>query len=200
MRMKEGARRTYRMQTRARSTQATGDRILQAAAAVFWEVPTDQISLPEIARRAGVSVQTIIRRYGSKSELLTAAARREVERVRQERGVAPTGDVRGAIAVLIDHYERTGEHALKMLAAEHQLPNLTALVDQGRQLHRQWCAHVFASALTSLRGAARARRTAQIVAICDVYVWKLLRRDAGLSRAQTELAIVEMLTPLTGAS
>jgi hypothetical protein len=34
------------------------------------------------------------------------------------------------------------------------------------------------------------------VTVCDVYVWKLLRRDAGLSRRQTELALVELLEPM----
>jgi hypothetical protein len=41
---------------------------------------------------------------------------------------------------------------------------------------------------------------AQLVAICDVYTWKLLRRDAGLSRKQTELALVELLEPLLEGS
>ena len=56
---------------------------------------------------------------------------------------------------------------------------------------------VFAPALERLGGADRQRRLAQFVAICDVYTWKLLRRDAGLSRRQTELALVEVLEPLT---
>ena len=34
---------------------------------------------------------------------------------------------------------------------------------------------------------------AELVAICDLYTWKLLRRDLGLSRRQTEDAIREML-------
>jgi hypothetical protein len=46
----------------------------------------------------------------------------------------------------------------------------------------------------------RERRLAQFVAICDVYTWKLLRRDAGLSRRQTELAVTELLNPLLEAS
>jgi hypothetical protein len=33
--------------------------------------------------------------------------------------------------------------------------------------------------------------------ICDFYTWKLLRRDSGLSRRQTEMALVELLAPLT---
>jgi hypothetical protein len=42
----------------------------------------------------------------------------------------------------------------------------------------------------------RERRLAQFVALCDVYTWKLLRRDARLSRSQTELAMTELLNPL----
>jgi hypothetical protein len=38
---------------------------------------------------------------------------------------------------------------------------------------------------------------AQLVAVCDVYTWKLLRRDAGLSRTQTRTALLELLEPLT---
>jgi hypothetical protein len=37
---------------------------------------------------------------------------------------------------------------------------------------------------------------AQLVAVCDVYMWKLLRLQAGLSREQTALAIRELLLPL----
>ena len=50
------------------------------------------------------------------------------------------------------------------------------------------------------RGRRARRRLAQLVAVCDVYTWKLLRRDAGLSRRQTELALVELLEPLTGGT
>ena len=56
---------------------------------------------------------------------------------------------------------------------------------------------VFAGPLVGLEPRDRKRRLAEVVAICDVYMWKLLRRDAGLSRDQTELALIELLTPLT---
>jgi hypothetical protein len=55
---------------------------------------------------------------------------------------------------------------------------------------------VFAQTLRRLTGVARERRLAQLVAVCDVYTWKLLRLDAGLSRRQTQLAIHELLGPL----
>jgi hypothetical protein len=40
------------------------------------------------------------------------------------------------------------------------------------------------------------RRRAQLAAATDVYTWKLLRRDSGLSAAQTELAICELISSI----
>jgi AcrR family transcriptional regulator len=188
--------RGYRMSARAASAEATGARILDAAVEVFWECPSDQVSLDEVARRAGVSVQTVIRRFGGKEGLFVAAAERESHAVRDQRDQAPVGDVAAAVRVLVDHYEAYGDRVLKMLAEQERVPALRPIVDGGRTLHRQWCMRVFAPALTARSGADRRRCLAQLVAVCDVYLWKLLRRDAGLSRKQTELAIVELLTPL----
>jgi hypothetical protein len=87
-----------------------------------------------------------------------------------------------------------------VLAEEHRTPSTAVILDRGRALHRDWCARVFAPALEGLPATERRRRLAQLVAVCDVYTWKLLRRDAALSRRQTELAMVELLTPIVRAS
>jgi AcrR family transcriptional regulator len=198
--MKIEVRRPYRMVARADATAATAERILDAAVEAFWELPTDQISLDEVARRAGVTVQTVIRRFGGREGLLGAAVEREWERTRRQRAEAVAGDPVSAVRVLLEHYELIGDRVLKMLADEDRVPALRAIVDRGRALHRDWCARVFAPALTGLRGLERERRLAQFVAVCDVYAWKLLRRDAGLSRRQTELALVELLNPMLEGS
>jgi AcrR family transcriptional regulator len=196
--MKSGvaARRPYRMVARAESAAATAERILDAAVEVFWERPGEQVSLDEVARRGGVAVQTVIRRFGGRDGLFAAAAEREAEKVRRERDEAPVGDARGAVRVLVDHYEAMGDRVLRLLAEEERSPGLREVADRGRVLHREWCARVFVPALEGRAGVERRRRVAQLVAICDVYTWKLLRRDAGLSRRQTELALVELLEPL----
>ena len=51
-----------------------------------------------------------------------------------------------------------------------------------------------------LDAATHARRMAQVVAVCDAYTWKRLRRDAGLTPADTETALLELLEPLLEAS
>ncbi|MFL5893070.1 MAG: TetR/AcrR family transcriptional regulator [Solirubrobacterales bacterium] len=200
MKSEVAPRRPYRMAARAEAAAATGERILDAAVEAFWEMPGEQMSLEEVARRAGVSVQTVIRRFGGRAGLMAAAGEREAARVSEQRGLAPVGDAPGAVRILVDHYEETGDRVLKMLAEEPRVPELRELADRGRELHRQWCARVFAPALNGLGGVDRQRRLAQLVAICDVYTWKLLRRDGGLSRRQTELAMVELLEPVLEGS
>ena len=163
---------------------------------MFWELPVGQVSLDDVARRAGVSVQTVIRRFGRHEGLFKAAAERETERVRSQRDQAPTGDLPGAVRVLVDHYEAFGDRAMRLLAEEARVPAMAEVAEIGRAYHREWCERVFEPALAGRDGAERSRRLAQLVAMCDVYTWKLLRRDSGLNRRQTELALIEMLEPL----
>jgi hypothetical protein len=126
-----------------------------------------------------------------------AAYERNFDRVRAQRDQAAVGDVAGAVRIIVDHYEEFGERALRILADEDRSPRLREIASTGRAYHRDWCARVFAPALEGLTGVERSRRLAQLVAVCDVYTWKLLRLDAGLSRKQTELGIAELLEPLT---
>ena len=186
------------MAARADAAAETATRILDATIDVFWERPTDQVSLEEVARRAGVTKQTVLRRFGSKDALMAAAAEQTLARVRAERGEVVAGDVAGAVAVLAGHYERMGDGVLRMLAEETRNPELRELADSGRGYHADWCERAFAPALAGLRGAERERRLAQLITVTDVYAWKLLRRDRGLSRRQTEAAMRELVEALGG--
>jgi AcrR family transcriptional regulator len=191
-------RRPYRMQARATATAATAARILDAAETLFWAEPVAEISLDRVAELAGVTVQTVIRRFQSKDGLFEAAVERQIGRVVEQRDTAPAGDLEAAVRILTDHYEELGDRVLRLLGEEDRVPGLRRLTDRGRDYHRGWCERVFDTALADLRGAARGRRLAQLIAVTDVYMWKLLRRDRALSRRQTELAMRELLEPLTG--
>jgi AcrR family transcriptional regulator len=200
--MEVGSRsgRPYRMVARAESAAATGERILDAAVELFWERRLDHMTLDQVAQRAGVTSQTVIRRFGGKDGLIAAAGEREGRRVREQRDRAPAGDTEGAVRVLLDHYEQLGDRVMRLLAEEDTVPGMHEIVEDGRAAHRAWCERVFAPALARRAGTERARRLAQLAAVCDVYMWKLLRRDAGLSRGQTELALVELLEPILEGS
>lgn len=183
------------MTARAEAAAATAERILDATIELFWERPTDQIALADVAERAGVTVQTVIRRFGGKEALLAATAERQFARTADERRVPPDDPGR-AVDVLLDHYEAHGVGVLRLLAAETSSPGLAPYADHGRRLHREWCQEAFPAALSGGSSADRERRLAQLVAVCDVYTWKLLHLDAGLSRRQTRLALLELLGPL----
>ncbi|HET7574880.1 MAG TPA: helix-turn-helix domain-containing protein [Solirubrobacterales bacterium] len=190
--------RPYRMTARAEAVEATAEGILDATAEAFWERPTDTISLAEIARRAGTTKQTVLRHFDGKERLFAAAVERQFERARAERAEVRSGDVAGAVRVLVAHYERLGDGVVRLLAEEARSPALREIVERGRGVHAAWCGRTFAPALAGLAGADRSRRLAQLVAICDVYVWKVLRRDRGLGPRQTETAMLELLAPLVG--
>jgi AcrR family transcriptional regulator len=190
----KGTRR-YRMGARAKAAAETGERILDAAEAVFDERPTDEFTLNEVAERAGVTVQTVIRRFGSRQGLIAATLVHVGVKMGRNRG-APEGDPGAAVDDLVVHYDRFGNRILRLLIEEERNVALRAMTDMGRVFHRKWCEELFAGDLEGLRGVERDRRVAQFVAITDIYVWKLLRRDRGLSRRQTQLAIREMLEPL----
>ena len=140
--------------------------------------------------------QTVLCRLGGKAGLVEAAWAKSFREVRSERDHVEPGDVAGAVRALVGHYERIGERVLRMLAEEHANAGLRAIADHGRAYHAEWCERIFGP----LTGAARERRLAQLVTVTDVYAWKLLRRDRGLSRPQTELAMRELLEPLTGGT
>jgi AcrR family transcriptional regulator len=192
------SKRRYRMTARAQAAAATRQRILDAAIALFWERPMLDLSLEEVARRAGVSLPTVIRNFGDKEGLIAAGVERESARVDRQRNEAPVGDVRAAVRVLFDHYEELGDAVLRLLAEEDRVRGLSGLADRGRATHAQWCERVFAPALTGLTGDERGRRLAEFIVLTDVFVWKLLRRDRRLSRNEAELAVCELIEPLMG--
>ncbi len=188
--------RPYAMDKRAAAAAATGERILEAATGLFAVLPYAQLTLAAVAQAAGVTVQTVIRRFGDKEGLVAACTERAAPRIQHQRDAAPVGDLSGAVDNLVAHYEEAGAIALRLLAEEATAPTLAVLAAQGRAYHRAWCERVFAPTLLSLQGHMRARRLAQLVAVCDVHTWALLRRDSGLSRDEVTVALTELLSPL----
>jgi hypothetical protein len=77
---------------------------------------------------------------------------------------------------------------------ERRHPGLKPVLNQGRENHRDGVKTAFAPQLARLGGAARAQLLNILVVLTDVYVWKLLRRDMGLSRAAAEAAVRKMIS------
>jgi AcrR family transcriptional regulator len=177
-------KRVYSMTTRAENAERTRLRILDATVELTGTALVSEISLEKVAAVAGVSVQTVLRRFGSRDGLLRAAAEHARTVVAEERRI-PVGDVDAAVRTVVAHYERRGDAVILLLGQEQGDQRIRAITDEGRRFHVGWVADVFEPLLPSGR-AERAERVALLVVATDVYTWKLFRRDQGASRAVTE--------------
>src|SRR5579871_2583148 len=113
--------RAYVMRERAAAARATRRRVLDAAAAAVWNRRATEVRLEEVAGAAGVTVQTVLRLFGSRARLLEAAWEVAGARIRAQRGSAPPGDLRGTVRALFDHYEDMGDFVIRNLADEGRL-------------------------------------------------------------------------------
>ncbi|CAA9517120.1 MAG: hypothetical protein AVDCRST_MAG69-2832 [uncultured Solirubrobacteraceae bacterium] len=187
------------MTVRADAVERTGERIIDAMLRRYADLPYDRIRLEDVAADAGVTVQTVIRRFGSKHGLLAATVQREFTRLAADRAAAMGEDPESTLRALVRYYEHHGALILKLYAEAHQAPGVPELAARGRAYHLTWCREAFSGALERVEDIdARTRRLAQVVAICDAATWRILRFDGELSQHQTEEALLEMLLPLVG--
>jgi AcrR family transcriptional regulator len=189
-------RRAYRLGARAETAAETARSILQATIDLYGERFYDQVSLEDIAERAGVTVQTLIRRFGSKEELISAAADASRGTIRSQREETPVGDIASAAKALVETYEAHGDRVLRMLAQEDRVPAFRLITGTGRAYHYEWVDRIFAALLAKAPRRDRERLRAQIIAVCDVYFWKVLRRDLGMSSEEAQRAILHLLAVL----
>jgi AcrR family transcriptional regulator len=189
-------KRRYAMTTRAAKAEATKARIRVSAMELYCERPIEDFTLEQVAERAGVAVRTILRAYTSKDELIYAALE---EMAASGVFLKPTqpGDVKGAVAAFFDIYETVGDLVIHRLSDERRRPGLKPSLDQGRKNHRDGVKVIFAPQLEQRHGAARTQLFNILIVITDVYVWKLLRRDMGLSRSAAEATVCRMINGVT---
>ena len=185
------------MRARAESTEQTRARIVRAAVEAVTETVSLDFGLAEVAVRAGTTVQTILRHFGSRDGLMQAARQLALAEVIAERQVPP-GDAAAAVRTIVRHYERMGDWVLAMLAREGRDPAIREVTGSGRQVHRDWVRATFAPQLAGRSADDVAVLTDLLVVATDVYTWKLLRRDAMLTVSQVERRRLTMIGAITG--
>ncbi len=189
-------KRRYRMTARAEAAAATRQAIIDAYLALLVDRDYDAVTLDSVAGRAGVTVQTVIRRFGSKEELFATVAREAAAEEEAARAEAEPGDVRAAIRGLTARYEQIGDVVLRLLGQEDRFPALREVTDAGRRLHYGWVERVFSPFLEPMAPGPRRRRRGQLIVLTDIYTWRLLRRDLRFGPRQAERAITEMVNVL----
>jgi len=174
------------MGARGDAVETTRRRIVDALVALAGERPFSEITLDVIAARASVSVKTVLRQFGSRDGLFGEAMEIAMRDVEDERRTPP-GDVAGAVAIVVEHYERRGRTPLLMLSQEHHDDVARKVTDRGRAMHRSWVHEAFAPA------TADEAVLDLLVVATDVYTWKLLRLDRSHTRADTERLMLDLV-------
>ncbi|MGA8612177.1 MAG: TetR/AcrR family transcriptional regulator [Xanthobacteraceae bacterium] len=180
------------MTARAAKADATKARIRASAMEIYLQESIDGFTLEAVASRAETTVQTVLRIFGSKDELIYAALEEMASSGVFLRPAQP-GDIKAAVSAFFDIYESVGDLVMQRLNEERRRQALKPSLDQGRENHRDGVKTIFAPQLNRLQGAARAHLLTILIVLTDVYVWKLLRRDMAYGRAAAEAIVRQMI-------
>jgi AcrR family transcriptional regulator len=193
--------RDYQQTLRAQKTADTRERILVEAERLFSTELFDRVTLAAVAAAAGVTIPTLQRHFGDKTGLFAGCGERIRARVQSQRGEPPVGDLASCIAQLIAHYESEGKMMWHLLRQQADVPILHRPLAEGRAHHRAWIERVFAKTIAKKRSAKERQALVDaLVAVTDLFVWKLLRLDVGRSRSETESLIVAMAAAIEGGA
>jgi AcrR family transcriptional regulator len=177
------------MLARAAAAEATRRRILEVLEALLKTRFRSEIRLDDVAAAAQVTVQTIINIFGNRSTLLSEAYANLLQGLRAQRLLPEPGDIDGAVSALVEHYELFGDLVVRNLVEQAD----PELIETGKAGHRKWVQRQFAASLEIRQSKERRSLTDALVCVCDVYAWKLLRRDMGRTRAEAEQTILLMV-------
>jgi AcrR family transcriptional regulator len=189
-------KRTYRLAARAEARDERRRRILEAAYEVFGARRYDDVTLAEVAARAGTSERTVYRLFGTKKRLLSSWLREVAPGIGPPPDPSVRNDSRAFVRIMVEFYEQRGASLLNMLAQEEAVPALRPLLDWGRKRYDEGIERGLGHLLHGLRGAARKRRHMALVVICDVQTWSLLRHGRSLPQAEVVRVLEGMLAML----
>ena len=137
-RIANGRVREYRSQLRSEQAEATRSRILDAAVRVVAD-GFASVSIPAVAREAGVSVPTIYRHFATKRDLLAAMYPHLLNRARLNQPPPPRSldELRDGMRAYFEHLDSFDDLARAAIASPASddvrrlsMPNRLAMFDQ----------------------------------------------------------------------
>lgn len=177
-------KRTYQMLERAEQVARNDRKIMDAMADLWLELPLSELTLDKVSQRSGVTVRTILRKFGSKDGLFKACIEYDGDRFTQKRMDVAPGDLPGIIEALLEEYERMGDALIRTLTVEYEFPSTQEMLKKARTIHRDWCVMAFEPFLPPKTSDHYETILSAFIAATEFYLWKLLRRDLGKSPEQ----------------
>jgi AcrR family transcriptional regulator len=182
------------MTKRSDAAGGTRRRIAEAALSLFKERDYDDVSLNEIARVAGVSHQTVLNHCESKAGVLLAAGELFSEEIRNLEVDTVVGDVTSVVHTTCVRYEALGDANARWGAMSTRAPEVAEGLRRGRLSFQAWLEEMLGELLPGADDPDERRRVLLgLHAALDVFTWKLLRRDIGLTQEQTEAQLTDLV-------
>jgi len=174
------------MLERAKQVARNDRKIIDAMADLWLEVPMSELTLDKVSQKSGVTVRTILRKFGSKEGLIRACIENDGDRFTRKRMQVTPGDLPGILDALLEEYEYMGDALIRTLTVEYEFPVTQTLLKNARMFHREWCAIVFEPFLPEKISDNYETILSAFISSTEFYLWKLLRRDLGKSQEQCQ--------------
>lgn len=186
--------RAYDMTKRTAGAASTRRRIAEAALDLFMEHDYDTVSLKEIAKAAGVSHQTLLNHCENKAGVLLAAGEVFSEQVTALEVSAVPGDVASIVRATCIRYEALGDANARWSAMRTRSPEVAEGLERGRRNFQIWLEEMFDELMPSGDDSDERKRVLiGLHAALDVFTWRLLRRELGLSQERTEQQLTDLV-------
>jgi AcrR family transcriptional regulator len=189
--MKIKTTRKYEMSVRSKAAEMTSEEIIRVVGELWIKYSIHEITLQMVAQNAGVTVMTILRKFGSKEGLFEAAIKTDTAGIQDVRRESQAGNISQSISILMKEYEYAGLAVIRTLAIENDLPVAAKILKKGRELHMEWCQRIFAQYLPESNDKEYRIMLGALYSATDVYKWKLLRIDLGYSKEETEKIFIK---------
>jgi AcrR family transcriptional regulator len=173
------------MEQRAKSSAQTAEKIILSTLQLWKEKPLNEITLESIADKSGVTIRTILRKFGSRDGLIQSCLSHDASIIIEERAHAPEGDIDGILHALLSNYEKMGDAGIRTIYMENELEEAKDIGEKGRKIHREWCARVFAPFLPDSGYEEYEIKLTAFITATEIYLWKLLRKDLGYDEDKT---------------
>lgn len=193
-------KRSYHMSARADQVARNDKKIMDAVAELWLELPMPELTLEKVAARSGVTVRTILRKYGSKEGLIKSLIENDGGRFTSNRMQVTPGNLPDILDALLEEYELMGDAIIRTLTVEYEFPSTAVILEKARSIHREWCEFVFSPFLPDQSSDQYEIVLSSFIVATEFYLWKLMRKDLGKSPEQTRQIFLYTLKCLANQS